>query len=191
MFKLLIYWWIHITRCLYINITLLIHGVCDGELCAGKCAYLDGMSCRVEGEPEDLVERRLPVMSTDSGLLLDDSFLSGHVYHVQLHVQIYRKQQQQIGIAHHGTAATVAPTPAGSVRPGRWSGLLNLYVMFLHWRISRTSWSPSVFTSFFRATLISPITCVLSPETNKSDQFRHSSLFGMSRVEWSLSLIET
>lgn len=39
--------------------------------------------------------------------------------------------------------------------------------MFLHWRTSKTSWSPSVFTSFLRATLISPITCVLPPEMKK------------------------
>lgn len=54
------------------------------------------------------------------------------------------------------------------VIPGRWSGDLNLYVIFLHWRISTISCSPSVFISFFNAILISPITCVLPGKAEKT-----------------------
>lgn len=50
--------------------------------------HLYGVSCWIEGKSEGLIERRLPVMSANSGLLLDDPLLGGNVHHVQLDVQI-------------------------------------------------------------------------------------------------------
>lgn len=54
----------------------------------GCLLYLYGVSSWVEGESEGLIERRLPVMSTHSGLLFDDPFLSGYIHHIQLDIQI-------------------------------------------------------------------------------------------------------
>lgn len=48
--------------------------------------YLDGVSGGVERESEGLIERRLSVMSANSGLLLDDPLLSSDVHHIQLDV---------------------------------------------------------------------------------------------------------
>lgn len=50
--------------------------------------YLYGVPCGIEGETEGLVEGRLTVVTANSGFLLDDPLLSGHVDHVQLHVQV-------------------------------------------------------------------------------------------------------
>lgn len=46
------------------------------------------MSGRVHTEAEGFVERRLPVVTAHSGLLLDNSLLGGDVHHVKLHVKI-------------------------------------------------------------------------------------------------------
>lgn len=50
--------------------------------------YLYGVSGWVEGESEGLIERRFSVVSTNSGLLLDDPLLRGNVDHIQLDIQI-------------------------------------------------------------------------------------------------------
>lgn len=50
--------------------------------------YLYGVSCWIEGKSKGLIERRLSVMSANSGLLLDDPLLGGNVHHVQLDIQI-------------------------------------------------------------------------------------------------------
>lgn len=50
--------------------------------------YLQGVAGGVHAEAEGLVERWLAVMTTHSGLLLDDPFLGGDVHHVQLHVKV-------------------------------------------------------------------------------------------------------
>lgn len=44
--------------------------------------YLNGMTCGVHAEAESFVERRFAIMTTHSGLLLDDSFLSGYIHHI-------------------------------------------------------------------------------------------------------------
>ena len=54
-----------------------------------RLLYLYGVSGRVEGESEGLVERWLSVMPTNSGLLLDNPLLSGDVHHIQLHIQVF------------------------------------------------------------------------------------------------------
>lgn len=46
------------------------------------------MAGGVHAKAESLVKRRLAVMTTHSGLLLDDPFLGGDVHHVQLHVEV-------------------------------------------------------------------------------------------------------
>lgn len=58
----------------------------------GVAEYLQGVAGGVHAEAEGLVERRLAVMATHSGLLLDDPFLGGDVHHVQLHVKVCRHQ---------------------------------------------------------------------------------------------------
>lgn len=50
--------------------------------------YLKRVSCRVHTETEGFVERRFTVMTTHPGLFLDDSFLSGNVHHIELHVEV-------------------------------------------------------------------------------------------------------
>lgn len=57
--------------------------------CAEAGSYLYGVSCWIEGKSKGLVERRLPVMSANSGLLLDDPLLGGNIHHVQLDIQIW------------------------------------------------------------------------------------------------------
>lgn len=55
----------------------------DHILCMGaSMPYLNGMTCGVHAEAESFVERRFAIMTTHSGLLLDDSFLSGHIHHI-------------------------------------------------------------------------------------------------------------
>lgn len=66
-----------------------LYCICEiTNLLSGK-ADLYGVSSGVEGEPEGLIERGLPVMSTNSGLLLNDPLLSGHIHHIQLHIQVW------------------------------------------------------------------------------------------------------
>lgn len=50
--------------------------------------YLNGMTCGVHAEAERFVERRFAIMTTHSGLLLDDSFLSSHIHHIEFHIQV-------------------------------------------------------------------------------------------------------
>lgn len=57
--------------------------------------YLQGVSGGVEAEPKGLVEGGFSVVSTNSGLLLDDSLLSRHINNVQLHIEIYRVTHSQ------------------------------------------------------------------------------------------------
>lgn len=54
--------------------------------------YLQGVAGGVHAEAEGLVERGLAVVTTHSGLLLDDPFLGGDVHHVQLHVKVWRHE---------------------------------------------------------------------------------------------------
>lgn len=56
--------------------------------------YLQGVSGGVHAEAESLVERRLAVVTTHSGLLLDDPFLGGDVHHVQLHVKVCQHKHE-------------------------------------------------------------------------------------------------
>ena len=46
------------------------------------------MSGGVHTEAEGFVERRLAVVTTHPGLLLDDPFLGGDVHHIELHIKI-------------------------------------------------------------------------------------------------------
>lgn len=50
--------------------------------------YLKRVSGGVHTEAEGFVEGRLAVVTTHSGLLLDDPLLGGNVHHVQLDIQI-------------------------------------------------------------------------------------------------------
>lgn len=54
----------------------------------GTRGYLQRVSGGVHTEAEGLVERRLAVVATHSGLLLDDPLLGGDVHHVELHIKI-------------------------------------------------------------------------------------------------------
>lgn len=53
--------------------------------------YLNGMTCGVHAEAESFVERWFTIMTTHSGLLLDDSFLSGHIHHIEFHIQVCKR----------------------------------------------------------------------------------------------------
>lgn len=57
--------------------------------------YLQGVSGGVEAEPKGLVEGGFSVVTTHSGLLLDNPLLSRHVHHIQLHIEIYRQTHSQ------------------------------------------------------------------------------------------------
>ncbi len=46
------------------------------------------MTNGIHAEAESFVERRFAIMTTHSGFLLDDSFLSGHIHHIELHIQV-------------------------------------------------------------------------------------------------------
>lgn len=50
--------------------------------------YLQRVAGGVHTEAEGLVERRLAVVTTHSGLLLDDPLLGGDVHHIELHIKI-------------------------------------------------------------------------------------------------------
>lgn len=54
-------------------------------------SYLNWMTCGVHAEAESFVERRFAIMTTHSGLLLDDSFLSGHIHHIEFHIQVCKR----------------------------------------------------------------------------------------------------
>lgn len=65
-----------------------IHICQSAAISFGCLLYLYGVSSWVEWESEGFIERGLSVMSTNSGLLLDDPLLSGYINHIQLHIQV-------------------------------------------------------------------------------------------------------
>lgn len=66
--------------------------------------YLQGVPGGVHAEAESLVKRGLAVVTTHSGLLLDDPFLGGNVHHVQLHIEVC---QQHVRSEKRSNAAKV------------------------------------------------------------------------------------
>lgn len=55
------------------------------------------MAGGVHAKAEGLVKRGLTVVTTHSGLLLDDPFLGGDVHHVQLHVEVCQQVHDMLG----------------------------------------------------------------------------------------------
>lgn len=57
--------------------------------------HLNGMSSGVHAETESFVEGRLAVVTAHPSFLLNDPLLSGYIYHVEFHVHVCLKTQQQ------------------------------------------------------------------------------------------------